>query len=117
MGELCAGIAAQFPDTYEKIAKYQEALLAYNALQAANTLIEQVDLDREHKDVPLMVKVGKQTRHNRTMSQRVRLGNAVVRLTGAAQALYPFETDGDAEALLQESIETVDGISFPKTYG
>lgn len=117
MSDLCAEIAAQFPDTYKEIAKYQEAVAAHDALCEAFDLIEEVDLDYEHRDAPMSITVGKQTRRNRPTSQRVRLANAVVQLTKATDALRLFDDAEIAEVILHDIIKAVDGVSFPKTWG
>lgn len=117
MAELCAGIAGRFPNTYEKIAKYQEALRAFEDLDEATDLTERIDLDWEHRDVPVVVTVGVQTRRKRAMSQQVRLANAVTRLTGAATTVRSLEGGETTASLLYEIIETVAGITFPHTYG
>ena len=117
MNDLCATIAAQFPTTYERIAKYQQAYHAVEALSdACTTLEEPLDrIDPPQRRRAVVVKVGKQTRSNRSSSQRVRLGNAVVRLEGVMAAL-----DDDDAALrtdLAENITALKDIEFPKNYG
>lgn len=116
MAELCAHIAAQFAKTYEKIPKYQEALHALNALNAAVSLIERVDY-KVHAGVAVTIKLGRQTRRNRPTSQQVRRGNALVRVLGAAETLQPLdEARQDVEMLHEIDIMLAD-ITFPKTYG
>ncbi len=115
MSDLCATIAAQFPDTYESIGKYQQAYHAVGALSGACVTLEE-PLDRI--DPPLRrqavtVTVGKQMRSNRSSSQRVRLGNAVVRLVGARDALMGEDLAAD----LAEIIEELGNVSFPQRYG
>lgn len=119
MATLCANIAGQFPDTFEKIPKYQEALTAHDALCVATNLLEEVDLVHEYKSTTIQVTVGKQTRRNRPTSQRVRLANAVVRLNEAADALRLYDSLQAAEEtlLLQEIIDSVAGVTFPTTFG
>ncbi len=118
MSDLCATIAAQFPATYEGIAKYQQAYHAVEALSNACTTLEE-PLDRV--DPPLRrttvtVTVGKQTRSNRSSSQRVRLGNAVVRLKGIVASLADADWAG-LRADLAENITELAGVEFPKNYG
>lgn len=115
MADLCATIAAQFPKTYQKIAKYQQAHSALTALDEARTVLHDPleRIDPSCRSLPVTVTVGKQTRYRRDMSQRVRLGNAVVRLVGAKNAL----TDEDLAADLAEIIEELGNVAFPQRYG
>ncbi len=115
MADLCATIAAQFPKTYEKIAKYQQAHRALTTLDEARAVLDE---PLEHIDPPLrrqavLVKVGKQMRSNRSSSQRVRLGNAVVRLKGVKDALM----DESLAADLAEIIKGLENVTFPQRYG
>lgn len=116
MAELCASIAAQFAKTHGKIPKYQEALRALNALNAAVSLVERVDY-KVHAGVSMTIKLGRQTRRNRPTSQRVRLGNTLVRVLEAAEALQPLnEAWQDVEMLYEIDIMLAD-ITFPTPYG
>ncbi len=121
MSDLCASISAQFPGRFERIDKYQEALRASEALGEARTLLGEEPLSNispNNRNVPVTATVGKQTRQNRPTSQRVRLGNAVVRLQAVVQALAPGR-GGDEQAALEieAAIDTVDGITFPTRFG
>jgi hypothetical protein len=113
--DLCAAIAAQFPQTYEKIAKYRQAYHALTALDNARTVLDEPleHVEPPDRNQPVTVKVGKQTRYHRPTSQCVRLGNAVVRLIGAKDAL----TDGNLVAGLAEIIEELGNVTFPQRYG
>lgn len=118
MSDLCATIAAQFPDTYEGISKYQQAYHAMTALNEACTTLEE---PLERIDPPLRrqavtVTVGKQTRSNRSSSQRVRLGNSVVRLKGIVAALADADWAGLCEDLAADITE-LEGVEFPVNYG
>ena len=118
MADLCAGIAAQFPKTHERIPKYQEAYSALAALDNARTLLNE-PMNRvppSYRHTPVTAMVGKQTRQNRATSQRVRLGNAVVRLKavfGAIGAGRPYDLLDD----LAEVIADLQGVVFPARYG
>lgn len=118
MADLCATIAAQFPDTYEQIAKYQQAHCAMTALDNArevlNEPLERVDPPCRGLDVT--VTAGRQTRPNRQTSHRVRLGNAIVRLKGVVVALADADWDGLREDLMV-SITELEDITFPERYG
>lgn len=118
MADLCATIAAQFPKTYEKIAKYQQAYHALTALdEAKGVLAEPLErVDPPIRSLPVTVTVGKQTRYNRGSSQRVRLGNAVVRLKGVVGALANADWTGLCEDLAAISAE-LENVTFPKRYG
>lgn len=117
LSDLCASISAQFPGRYEDIPKYQEALHASEALGYARTLLyEPVDrLPPSTRNRPVTVTIGKQTRQNRPTSQRVRLGNAVVRLKGVLAALAPngFGFEEDLAAVIEE----LEGVTFPARFG
>ncbi len=115
MADLCATIAAQFPATHEKIGKYRQAFRALTALDEArgvlNELLERVD--PPERNLPVAITVGKQTGYNRATSQRVRLGNAVVRLVGVKDALM----DEGLAADLTKIIEELGNVTFPQRYG
>lgn len=117
MNDLCATIAAQFPNTYERIVKYQQAYHAVEVLRdACMTLEEPLDrIDPPVRRRAVTVTIGKQTRSNRSSSQRVRLGNAVVRLRGVVAALE--DEDAALRGDLAENITAIKGIEFPKNYG
>lgn len=121
MADLCATIAAQFPDTHEKIVKYQQAYHALAALDVARTVLHE-SLERinpSDRNRPVTVKVGKQTRRNRAMSQRVRLGNVVARLRNVS-AVLPGEYWSDDVGLgrnLTDIIISLDAVTFPQRYG
>ncbi len=114
MAELCADIAAQFPNTYGDILKYQQALTADNALGEAISLLDDLSLSWSFKQTAITITVGRQTRRKRPQSQRVRLGNAIVRLTAVARAAKTVDED---DATLWEIIEPIAGISFPQAWG
>lgn len=118
MSDLCATIAAQFPTTYERIGKYQQA---YHAIEALGDTCRTLEEPLKRIDPPVRrhtvtVTIGKQTRSNRSSSQRVRLGNAIVRLRGVVATLTDAEEAelGDA---LAENITALETVVFPKTYG
>ena len=119
MADLCATIAAQFPDTHERIDKYQQAYCALQALRAAHDLVEDplAAVTPSYRNVPITVKVGRQTRHNRPSSQRVRLANAVVRLRAVAVALHPDGADEATRVDLKVNIDVLEHVTFPKRYG
>lgn len=119
MADLCANIAGQFPDTYEEIPKYQQALSALTALELAKDVLDEplarIDPPARARDVP--VTVGKQMRGRSSMSQRVRLGNAVVRLRGVKDELGdPLESD-DLCVDLAEIIGQLENVTFPERWG
>lgn len=117
MDDLCAGIAGQFPETFLRIPKYHTAFAACRALDDADAAVGEISMSHTLQQLPITVTVGKQTRTNRAMSQRVRLGNAVVLLTEAKAELSKYDEEQDDVDLLAEAIQTVDGVNFPKTYG
>ncbi len=118
MSDLCATIAAQFPDTHEHIGKYQQAFRAIKILgDACGTLeepLERIDPPARRRTVTVMV--GKQTRSNRASSQRVRLGNAIVRLRGVVASLTNAN-EAELQNDLTENITALETVVFPKTYG
>ncbi len=118
MADLCATIAAQFPDTYEEVPKYQQAHLAMTALDSAREVLsEPLDrVDPSCRNLDVTVTAGRQTRPNRQTSQRVRLGNAVVRLKGVVVTLADADWAGLAEDLMASIIELED-VTFPERYG
>lgn len=117
MADLCASIAAQFPDTHERIAKYQEAYSALMSLEDAKALLKE-PMERvapSYRQKPVVAVVGKQTRQGRQTSRRVRLGNAVVRLKVVRGALTPH---GDSLAAdLDAIIADLQTVTFPTRYG
>lgn len=123
MAELCASIAAQFPDTYEGIPKYKQALYAHHTLEAGAEEMATLDyLTSECLDSEIRIVIGKQTRQHRRTSQRVRLGNAVVRLCGAADGLCGHNKGdhvdcAEAAALIQRVVENAQTVTFPTAYG
>ena len=114
MADLCATIRTQFPDKYEGIAKYKQANTAYLTLNHAFDVLAH-PLPAATEDSPITVKVGRQTRHNRSSSQRVRLGNVVVRLRGVADELQ--KNTHPTLLGLEETIERLDAVVFPMRYG
>ncbi len=118
MADLCATIAAQFPDTYEKIAKYQQAHHALTALDSAREVLSEPleRIDPPLRSLDVTVTAGRQTRPNRQSSQRVRLGNAVVRLRGIVVALADADWSGLREDLMA-SIAGLEDVTFPERYG
>ncbi len=118
MADLCATIAAQFPATYEQITKYQQAHTALTALEEAKTVLHDPleRIEPPFRSLPVTVTVGRQTRHRRNMSQRVRLGNAVARMRGVVLALAKMDWSGLHEDLAA-IIEELENITFPQRYG
>ncbi len=118
MSDLCATIAAQFPDTHENIPKYQQSYHAFLELSdACLTLAEPLDrIDPPVRRQAVTITIGKQMRSNRSASQRVRLGNAVVRLRGVAAALSVAEEYELRDDLI-ENIAALATVEFPQTYG
>jgi hypothetical protein len=116
--DLCATIAAQFPNTYENIAKYRQAHHALTALDEAKTVLDEPleRLDPPIRNLSVTVTIGKQTRYNRPMSQRVRLGNAVVRLKGIVGALSDADWTGLCEDLAA-TVGELEDVTFPERYG
>lgn len=119
MADLCATIAGQFPDTYERIAKYQEAHSAWQALASARALLEDplASITPSYRDKRVVVTVGRQTRFRRSTSQRVRLGNAVVRMRGVTAVLQPDGTDEETAAELAANITALEDVTFPTRHG
>ncbi len=118
MSDLCATIAGQFPDTYEHIPKYRQSYRAFTALSNACTTLEE-PLDRIDPPVrrhAVTITIGKQMRSNRSASQRVRLGNAVVRLRGVVAALSAAD-ETELRNDLAENITALEAVEFPATYG
>ncbi len=119
MADLCANIAAQFPDTYEDIPKYQQAHGALTALELAKDVLDEplarIDPPARARIVPAMV--GKQTRGRHVASQRVRLGNAVVRLRAVQTDLADTQEDDDLSVDLAEIVGQLEGVTFPERYG
>ena len=116
MSDLCATIAAQFPATHESIPKYRQAYQTFTALSdACHTLEEPLErVDPPVRRHQVTITIGKQMRSNRSASQRVRLGNAVVRLRGVVATLL----DGDElRDDLIENITALEAVEFPQTYG
>lgn len=118
MADLCATIAAQFPDTYERIGKYQQA---YHAVVTLSNTCQTLEEPLQRLDPPLRrqavtVTIGKQTRSNRPASQRVRLGNAIVRLRGVVVALTAAD-ETELRNDLAENISELETVVFPQTYG
>lgn len=118
MADLCATIAAQFPDTYEKIAKYRQAHCALTALDNAREVLSEPleRIDPPLRSLDVTVTAGRQTRPNRQTSHRVRLGNAVVRLKGVVVALADADWAGLREDLIA-SITELEDVTFPERYG
>ena len=114
MADLCSTIHTQFPNKYEGIAKYKQAHSAYLALAHASVILGH-SLPARTEAIPITVKVGRQTRHNRSSSQRVRLGNVVVRLRGVAKELQ--KNEHLSLFGLEETIEQLDAVTFPVRYG
>lgn len=118
MSDLCASIAGQFPATFERIPKYQEAYDALAALEDAKAILNEpmnhVAPSDRHKPVTSMV--GRQTRQGRVTSQRVRLGNAVVRLTAVLAAMEPSPPDGFDDDLAG-IIADLEAVTFPQRFG
>lgn len=124
MSDLCATIAAQFPATYEMIPKYCEAYRALASLDNARTLLDE-PMNRvppSYRHTPVTVTVGKQTRPNRITSQRVRLGNVVVRLKAVFEAIeagrpgQPYDLY-DLFDDLAAIIADLQGVVFPQRFG
>lgn len=118
MADLCATIAAQFPDTYEQITKYAQAHRALTALDNAREVLNEPleRVDPPLRSLNVTVAVGRQTRAKRLASHRVRLGNAVVRLTGVVVALAGADWSGLREDLMA-SIAELEEVTFPERYG
>lgn len=118
ISDLCATIAAQFPDTHENIPKYRQAYHTLSALSnACLTLEEPLDrIDPPLRRQAVTITIDKQMRSNRSASQRVRLGNSIVRLRGAMTTLAAA---GEVELRddLAENIATLETVEFPQTYG
>ncbi len=118
MADLCANIAGQFP-AYEDIPKYQQAHSALTALELAKDVLDEplarIDPPTRARIVPAMV--GKQTRGRHTVSQRVRLGNAVVRLRAVKDDLGDPQENDDLSVDLAEIIGQLEGVTFPERYG
>lgn len=119
MADLCATIAAQFPNTHEKIAKYQQAYNALTALDNARVVLDEPleRIDPPDRLRPVTVKVGKQTRYGRPVSQRVRLGNAVVRLKGVEVALPSLAEQWGLRDDLTGIIVALEDVTFPERFG
>lgn len=119
MADLCANIAAQFPDTYEDIPRYHQALSALSALDRARDVLDEplARIDPPARARIVVVTVGKQGRGRRTMSDRVRLGNAVVRLRAVQNDLNdPLEAD-NLSVDLAEIVGQLEGVTFPERFG
>lgn len=118
MSDLCATIAAQFPDTHENIPKYRQAYRTFTALSdACRTLEEPLDrIDPPVRRHAVTITIGKQMRSNRSASQRVRLGNAVVRLRGVVMALSLAEEIELRDDLI-ENVNALSNVEFPQNYG
>ena len=119
LSNLCAAIAAQFPDTHENIPKYQQAYNAVAILDEAREVLA-IALERVNppdRNLSVTVKVGRQTRHNRSMSQTVRLGNAVARLEGVEKILGEADADDDLARDLNDILAELESVSFPARYG
>jgi len=121
MADLCAGIEAQFPATFDRIAKYRQAFAAWESLQSA---VETADAHGDFKQLPATVgtvniplMVGKQTRQGRETSQRVRLGNARVRIAAALSYIEGLEYPLDAMHDLRAMLVRLDGVTFPVAFG
>lgn len=122
MADLCAGIEAQFPDTFERIPKYGQAFRAWESLQAAIEIVgegQSFALPATVGSMNIPVMVGKQTRQGRETSQRVRLGNARIRLASALTVLESFDRMDMADVVydLRAMLGRLGGISFPVMYG
>ena len=118
MSDLCATIAAQFPDSYENIPKYRQSYHAFSALRDACQTLEE-PLDRINPPVrrhAVTITIGKQMRSKRSASQRVRLGNAVVRLRGIVAVLSAAD-ETELRNDLAEHITALEAVEFPQTYG
>ena len=117
MRDLCAIIANKFPNKFQEIAKYKQSETAWMVLVLASAVLEIEDgwLTAHTMESPITVKVGRQTRHNRSSSQRVRLGNVVVRLRGVAKELQKKEHP--TLLGLEETIERLGAVVFPVRYG
>ena len=126
MSDLCAGIAAQFPETHERIPKYQEAYDALASLESAKAVLDE-PMNRvapSYRQVPVVAFVGRQTRQGRITSQRVRLGNAVVRLKAVRDALTTITPPDIRDVHVEELVIDLDAIiadlqtvTFPTRYG
>ena len=118
MSDLCATIAAQFPDTHEHIPKYRQAYHAFSALSdTCRTLEEPLErVDPPVRRHAVTITVGKQMRAKRSASQRVRLGNAIVRLRGVVAALSAADETELRDDLI-ENITALETVEFPQTYG
>lgn len=120
MSDLCASIAAQFPNTHGRIPKYQEAYNALTALEDARAILAE-PMNRvapSSRQVPVAAVVGKQTRQGRSTSQRVRLGNAVVRLKAVLAVLaMGIHDDLELAADLSNIIADLQTVTFPTRYG
>ncbi len=114
MADLCNTIRMQFPNKYKGIPKCQQAYAALMTLVDATVVLGQSLPDRT-METPITVKVGRQTRQNRSTSQRVRLGNAVVRLRGVAEELQ--KNEHPSLMGLDNVIEKLDAVTFPMRYG
>lgn len=122
MADLCASIAAQFPDTHGRIPKYQEAFAALSSLDSARLLLEEPmnRIEPSARQTPVTATVGRQTRPNRITSQRVRLGNAVARLKPVLMELAQgtlVHDDAEFVADLSNIITDLQTVTFPQRYG
>ena len=118
MSDLCATIAAQFPATHEVIPKYR---LAYHAVEVLSDTCRTLEEPLERIDPPVRrhavtITIGKQMRSNRSSSQRVRLGNAIVRLRGVVATLSEAD-EAELRDELAENIAALENVEFPQTYG
>ncbi len=118
MSDLCATIAAQFPATHENIPKYRQAYRAVEALSDTCSTLEEplARVDPPVRRHAVTITIGKQMRSNRSSSQRVRLGNAIVRLRGVVLALSLAEEYELRDELI-DNIAALETVVFPQTYG
>lgn len=119
LSDLCAAIAAQFPDTYENIPKYRQAYSGFQALDEARSVLSEA-LERispPDRNEQVTVTVGRQTRRNRSMSQTVRLGNAAARLVGVWKTLAGEGENLDLVNDLEDTIEALGCVEFPTKHG
>ncbi len=119
LSNLCAAISAQFPDTHESIPKYQQAYSAVAVLDETKAVLEGAleRINPPDRNLSVTVKVGRQTRRNRSVSQRVRLGNVVVRLKEVRATLITEDGGLDLVDSLSDIIPGLENVSFPAHHG
>jgi hypothetical protein len=130
--QLAQNIADQFPESYTRIAKWNECVVAHNILSRAWAHASSAhgmfrnEIDEEHRKLMVFAVVGVQTRIGREYSQRVRLGNVVSWIKASANVLRTWaEEHPDYAHTVSVAIDGLDFISetlddtvtFPITYG